>query len=203
LFRKRVFSMLKKLLDLIRKPESEELTPEPTVETTSPTTDVKVDWNDGPSEADGTSWSPRFFDTTTDWNAELGCLILRPAKLMGSNPNGRRCGHKEITDFIASNKDRGISIEIITCGAGGMHPEAIIIRHRNGKLEISSSHYCKPSDVDNETMNLVQKVINAFGAKLNFADYMTEWRQRYNRINDLSKKGEWHSVAESALLIGA
>ena len=194
--------MLEKIFNLIRGSKEDPIL-EATSEPTDMTTNVYVDWNDGPSAADGTSWSPRFYDTTTDWKPESGHLVLRPANLMGSNPNGRRCGHEEIVNFIKSNRNRNITINVLTSGAHGMFPQSIALHYANGKLRVESSHYCKPSDIDSETMNLIQKIANAFGVKLNFSNSMTEWRQRYSRISELSKKGEWHSVAEAALLINA
>lgn len=111
--------------------------------------------------------------------------------------------HDSITDFFKALKNGSFTVIVYTANAENVPvPNAVHLvkkvdwEGKTEKFEINSSFWCKPSDVDEETVQLVQKILDCWDIKINFNAAVKDWKERYER---LEKDGNSHTVAEMSL----
>lgn len=101
----------------------------------------------------------------------------------------RTLSHDSITDFFEALKNMRSTATIYTQNAVyGQVPNAIHLDRtvneagETEKIKISNSFWCRPSDVDNETIQLVQKILDCWNAKIDFRTMVKNWQERYERL---------------------
>lgn len=115
----------------------------------------------------------------------------------------RTLSHDSIADFFEALKNMRFTVTIYTQNAEYVPvPNAIHLDRtvneagETEKIEISNSIWCRPSDVDNETIQLVQKILDCWNAKIDFRTMVKNWQERYER---LEKDGNRHVAAEMSI----
>lgn len=101
----------------------------------------------------------------------------------------RTLSHDSITDFFEALKNMRFTVTIYTQNAEYVPvPNAIHLDRtvneagETEKIEISNSFWCMPSDVDDETIQLVQKILDCWNAKIDFRTMVKNWQERYERL---------------------
>ena len=130
-------------------------------------------------------------------------VVLCPNTREFTHGDYKTLSHEGIIEYFEALKQRSFTVLVYTQNAQYVQvPNAIMLNRdtdtkgKTEKIQVKNSFWCQPQDVDDETMRLVQKILDTWEVKINFADYLKEWRERYTR---LANDGKSHMMAEAAL----
>lgn len=130
-------------------------------------------------------------------------VVLCPNTREFTHGDYKTLRHEDIIDYFEALKVHDFTVLVYTQNAEYVQvPNAIIlnrttdIKGKTEKIQVKSSFWCEPKDVDNESAQLVQKILDTWEVKINFEDCLKEWRERFTR---LANDGKRHVVAETAL----
>lgn len=132
-------------------------------------------------------------------------VVLCPNTREFTHGDYKTLSHEGIIEYFEALKQRSFTVLVYTQNAQYVQvPNAIMLNRttdakgKTEEIQVKNSFWCQPQDVDNETASIVQKILDTWEVKINFADYLKEWRERYTR---LANDGKSHMMAEAALNI--
>ena len=140
----------------------------------------------GPKPANGQHNCP-WIMFKSDWSPTFGLLWIRPNTeeqrnviICSSDPEGtkpRDLDLEAIIDFVKrSNALR--HVVILTKNACGQYPTNVSLSKSNsGRIKIETSIFCEPKDVDAQTIQLAQTILDCWNSHVDFKANIKDWKK--------------------------